>query len=155
MPELSGRVHELTHRYRGPLDHVVAFVAERYDAPADLVVATNSEAAALHYYLGSIVIVDSFPVRLEQDFMYQPDVIVPRPTGRSQRYLGQLAVRARYDQDDLPVVNLLTNNVPTLSPRDAGGATHRFETADLPEGSAGMPVLTRVRASADAGEPPE
>jgi hypothetical protein len=156
LPELGGRFHEVMNRYRGPLDHVVAYVRDAYDDPADLVVATNNEGSALRYYLGCIVIVDTFPTRLAQDFMYQPDLILPRPSGRSQRQLGQLAVRGRYDQEDLPVRNLLANNVPTLSPQDATGSVHRFETADLPEGAAGMPLLEWVRPGAgEAGKPGE
>jgi hypothetical protein len=154
LPELGGRFHEVMNRYRGPLDHVVAYVRDAYDDPAGLVVATNNEGSALRYYLGCIVIVDAFPTRLAQDFMYQPDLIVPRPSGRSQRQLGQLAVRARYNQEDLPVVNLIANNVPTLSPRDASGIVRRFETADPPEGGAGMPLLERAPAAAGEGATP-
>jgi hypothetical protein len=155
-PDLRGRLHEITNRYRGPLDQVVAYAQEGYENPADLVIATNSEGIGLRYYLGCIVIVDTFPTRLAQDFMYQPDLIVPRPSGRSQRQLGQLAVRARYDQEDLPVRNLVANNVPTLSPRDASGSVHLFESAELPEGTPGMPVLERVRSAGQGPrKPPE
>ena len=59
--------------------------------------------------------------------------------------LGLLAVRASYDQEDLPVENLPRNNVPTLSSRDAGGIVHRFESADLSEGQVGLPLLELPR----------
>ena len=76
---------------------------DNYAEPSHLVIATNNEGSALRYYLDCIVIIDSFSLRLPQDFMYQPDMIVPRPSGRGQRQLGQLAVRTAYDQEDLPV----------------------------------------------------
>ena len=151
-PEIGGRIHEITNRYRGPLDMVVAYLQEGYEDPSDLVIATNYESAAFRYLLDAIVTIGAYPTRLPQDYILQPDIILPRPSGRSQRELGQMALRASYDQEDLPVVNLLANNVPQLSERDVSGLVHRFESAELPEGGAGTPVLERV--DPDAEEPP-
>jgi hypothetical protein len=50
-PELRGRFEELREPYRGPLDHVIPYLAERHPNPADLVIATNYEDFAYMFYL--------------------------------------------------------------------------------------------------------
>jgi len=146
VPEISGRFHEVRHRYRGPLDHVFAYVIEKYEDPQGLVVATLVEGSVFVYYFDPHVLVDSHRLTVDRDFLLQPQIIVPRPGGSSQT-LGLLAVRASYDQEDLPVENLPRNNVPSLSSRDAGGIVHRFESADLSEGEGGggLPLLELPR----------
>ena len=141
---MAGRLHEVQHRYRGPLDHVIAYLIENYEDTQNLVVATVREGAVFAYYLDAHVLVDSHQLTIEKDFLLQPGIIVPRPGGSSQM-LGLLAVRASYDQEDLPVMNLPRNNVPNLSDRDAGGIVHRFETADVAEDRAGLPILELPR----------
>ncbi len=144
VPEVGGRFHEVRHRYRGPLDHVLAYIIAKYEDPQGLVVATLVEGSVFIYYLDAQLLLNSHQLTVERDFLLQPQIIVPRPGGSSQM-LGLLAVRASYDQEDLPVENLPRNNVPTLSSRDAGGIVHRFESADLSEGQVGLPLLELPR----------
>ena len=148
VPELSGRLHELQHRYRGPLDHVIAYLLEHHEDPGRLVVATVAEGSVFAYYLDAYVLVDSHQLTIERDFIFQPELVIPRPGG-STSMLALLAVRASYDQEDLPVENLAFNNVPNLSDRDVIGMVHRFESADLAEGEAGLPILELPRGGGD------
>ena len=55
MPELCGRIAELREPYRGPLDHVIPYLVERYPNPADLVIATNYEEFSFMFYLLSLI----------------------------------------------------------------------------------------------------
>jgi hypothetical protein len=55
-PELRGRVFELREPYRGPLDHVIPYLAERHPRGGDLVIATNYEEFSYMFYLGATTI---------------------------------------------------------------------------------------------------
>ena len=85
------------------------------------------------YYLDSIVLVGFYAPNLNRDFLYQPDVIVPRRWPKSKPWLGRLARRASYGQTELPVEDEGANNVPSLSPNNQAGLVHRFHTADPPD----------------------
>jgi len=133
LPELRGRLHEIATPWRGPLDHLIPYLQEHYERPERLVVATNYEGPALMYYLDSIVLVGFYAPNLNRDFLYQPDVIVPRRWPKSKPWLGRLARRASYGQTELPVEDEGANNVPSLSPNNQAGLVHRFHTADPPD----------------------
>src|SRR5262245_13551105 len=129
VPELRGRVYEITHRYKGPLDYIVPYLRERYPDPSALVIATNYEDPAYMYYLGSRVTVGFFGANLAEDLEVQPDVIVFRPWGQQRPALELLKSRARYQVRIFPVRSAKVNNLPGLSPRSAGrGLIHRFAT---------------------------
>jgi len=145
LPELRGRVYELRHVYRGPLDHVIPHLLEHYDAPGDLVVATNYEGPSLMYYLDCRVLVGFYKANLVRDLLFRPDVIVPRPWGRAKSMLGWLASHDKWDETVFPVENLRANNVPSLSPRNQAQLVHRFRSPDLQDGEGGLPVLERIR----------
>jgi hypothetical protein len=129
LPELRGRLHEIATPVRGPLDHLIPYLQERYERPERLVVATNYEGPALMYYLDSIVLVGFYAPNLNRDFLYQPDVIVPRRWPKSKSWLGNIARRASYGQTELPVGDPGANNVPSLSPHNQAGLVHRFRPA--------------------------
>jgi hypothetical protein len=141
LPELRGRLHEIATPHRGPLDHLIPYLQDRYERPERLVVATNYEGPALMYYLDSIVLVGFYAPNLNRDFLYQPDVIVPRRWPKSKPWLGRIARRARYGQTELPVEDPGANNVPSLSPNNQAGLVHRFRPAESPESKQPLVVL--------------
>ena len=143
LPELRGRFHEIRHVYRGPLDHVIPHLLERHGAPGDLVVATNYEGPSFMYYLDCRVLVGFYQPSLMRDFLFRPDVIVPRAWGNGYSALGWLAAHDDWDQTSFPVKPLKANNVPSLSPRNQAQLVHRFRSADLPDGRAGLSILER------------
>ncbi len=129
IPELRGRLYEITHRYQGPLDYIVPYLRERHPDPSALVIATNYEDPVYMYYLGSRVTVGFYGANLDEDLGVQPDVIVIRPWDQQRRALELLKGRARYQTRVFPIRSSRANNVPGLSPRSAGrGMTHRFAT---------------------------
>ncbi|HEX2484860.1 MAG TPA: hypothetical protein VHQ66_06150, partial [Myxococcota bacterium] len=127
-PALRGRWHEITVRYRGPLDFAVEALRARYPQTDALVIATNYEPSALVYYLGSRVTVGFSCARVAEDLAVQPDVIIMRPWPRCARVLERLAAQAAYEPERLPVANTRFNNVPQLGPSPFVPETHRFET---------------------------
>jgi hypothetical protein len=141
LPELRGRLGEIATPVRGPLDHLVPYLQARYARPERLVVATNYEGPSLMLYLDCIVLVDFYAPNLNRDFLYQPDVIVPRRWAKSKPWLGRLARRARYRQTELPVEDPGANNVPSLSPRNQAGLVHRFRAAQPPDPERQLVVL--------------
>jgi hypothetical protein len=141
LPELRGRLQEIATPVRGPLDHLIPYLQERYERPERLVVATNYEGPALMYYLDSIVLVGFYAPDLNRDFLYQPDVIVPRRWPRSKPWLGRIARRARYGQTELPVEDPGANNVPSLSPHNQAGLVHRFRPDESSEPKQPLVVL--------------
>jgi hypothetical protein len=134
IPEFRGRLYEIRHRYRGPLDYVIPYLTETYPSPGDLVIATNYEESSLMYYLGSHVTVGFCGADLKRDLTFQPDIIIPRRWRRNLGVLRTLAARADYAARTFPIESLLTNNYPGLSSRNPGGIVHQFKTrlADRP-----------------------
>ena len=143
LPELRGRFHEIRQVYRGPLDHVIPHLLEHYDAPGDLVVATNYEGPAFMYYLECRVLVGFYTPHLRRDLLFRPDVVVPRAWGKGFSALGWLSAKDDWDQTSFPVEPLKANNVPSLSPRNQARLVHRFRSPDLPDGQAGFNILER------------
>lgn len=143
LPEFGGRLYEIRHDYRGPLDHVIPYLLEHYEAPGDLVVATNYEGPSFMYYLGCRVLVGFYTPNLRRDLLFRPDVIVPRAWGKGYSALGWLAAHDDWDQTAFPVEPLKANNVPSLSPRNQARLVHRFRSPDLPDGQEGFSILER------------
>jgi hypothetical protein len=141
VPGIRGHANALRDSYRGPLEHTFGTLNRRFDDLENLVIATNSEGAPYAYYLGCRVLIGSQPTHLVRDFLFQPGVILPRLHSRNQSHLGRLGVRRPYDQTDMSVRNLPVNNVPSLSDRNPIGVAHRFDSPDLPQGRAGLPML--------------
>lgn len=136
-PELRGRIAELREPYRGPLDHVIPYLAEQYPNPADLVIATNYEDFAFMFYLGATATFGYYAPERERDLAIVPDVIVPRPWPVNQRALEYLAQQGTYAAQEFPVANTRVNNLPELSPRNQAGLVHRFHSPTPgPDGAA-------------------
>jgi hypothetical protein len=143
-PELAGRVAELRTPYRGPLDYVIPYLAERYPDPASLVIATNYEEPAFMFYLGSRVLVGFYAPDLAEDLAQVPDVIVPRPWPDHLEELEQLSRRARYRPHAFPVGNLRWNNTPSLSARVGSSTGHRFRDPVIDVDGPELVILERV-----------
>ncbi len=164
LPEFRGRLQEIRHVYRGPLDFAIPYLAQRYAQPEDLMIATNYEDPSLRYYLGSRVIVGWFNPNLEQDLLLDPDVIIPRPGGKNRRALAHLASRGSFRVHRLPVRNVSANNVPSLAPWNHARWVHRFETprADTEDRDAlvilerrpGVDTSSAPRTAPDSAEAP-
>ena len=90
-PEIEGRVYEMRHQYKGPVDYFVPYILEKYEHPEDLVVATNYAEPVSMFYLGSHVTVGFYGTDLDRDLTIQPDIIVPRPWKRNLEALEILA----------------------------------------------------------------
>ena len=151
--ELAGRVAEIRHPYRGPLDYVIPYLAERYSDPSSLVIATNYEEPAFMFYLGSHVLVGFYAPDLEQDLTQIPDVIVPRPWPDHMEELRWLSTRARYEAHSFPVGNLRWNNTPSLSARVGASAGHRFRDPVIGQDGPELVILERVPESTAKTEP--
>ncbi len=127
-PELRGRVAELREPYRGPLDHVIPYLVERYPNPAELVVATNYEDFAFMFYLRATTVFGYYSPERERDLAFVPDVIFPRPWPVNLRALEHLASQGSYVPREFPVANTRVNNLPELSPRNQAELVHRFRS---------------------------
>lgn len=128
LPELTGRLYEMRHQYKGPVDYFIPYILEKYEHPEELVVATNYAEPVLMYYLGSRVTIGFYGPDLERDMQIQPDIIVPRPWKPNLDALETLAARAIYAVKTFEVKNQQTNNIPALSPYTPGGLHHRYKT---------------------------
>ncbi len=115
--DLKGRVYELTHQYKGPLDYAVSYIRENYEKPEDLVIATNYEEAVLMYYLGSKVIIGHIWNNIDQDLMETPDVLINRIYWSKNDWpfpLKYLLKKAEYESSTFPVADHSVNNIPEL-----------------------------------------
>lgn len=150
MEDLSGRLYEITHRYEGPIDLLVAHLRETYPHPEELTIATNYEAHSLMFYLGSRVIVGFGSNNIEIDRGLEPDVVVPRRTWeKNLDELRRFLRRASYRKVRLPVSDASYNNSPALTQTSWIPMVHRFRTASRQGG--GLMLFHRVR---EGGEPP-
>ena len=146
--DLRGRLHEITHRLEGPIDHLVAHLRARYERPEELVIATNYEAHPLMFYLGSRVIVGYSLNNIEVERRLEPDVVVPRQRWRET--LGVLQIyldNGRFETVQLPVVDLPYNNIPELTKAQSVPMTHRFELAPSEDPRLNLSVHHRIRGA--------
>ncbi len=114
-PYLAGHLHELRHPLRGPLDYVIPYLADRFEDPAQLVIATNYEEPVFMFYLGSRVVVGFAGTVPARDRRIRPDVIVPRRAwGRNKRVLAEMLGEGGYERVSFPIADLQYNNRPAL-----------------------------------------
>jgi hypothetical protein len=142
--DLRGRVAEITHPYRGPLDFAITRLAETTPRPAELVIATNYANHPFMYYLGSHVIVGTNLNNIVRERRLDPDVVILRrrwPWG--QRELRAFLARGGYESEALPVRDIHFNNIPALSRSPSTPDTHRFRTAAPDEGDARLEIFRR------------
>jgi len=118
MPETLGRIAELRDPVRGPIDHVVTHLLERYEDPSRLVIATNYESTPLMFYLGSQLMVGytAWEPPSGNERLELPDVVIPRRTWpRNMPYLQWIVDSGSYEIQTLPVGDWPTNTSPELS----------------------------------------
>ena len=127
-PELRGRVAELREPYRGPLDHVIPYLAQRYPRPEDLVIATNYEEFSYMFYLRATTVLGYYAPERERDLGLVPDVIIPRPWPMNLRALEWLSDQQPYEYHSFPVANVGVNNLPELSQLNQSLLVHRFRS---------------------------
>lgn len=133
---VSGRLTEITQPFRGPLDHVIAYIAETFPRTEELVIATNYANHTLMYYLGSQVIVGTNLNNIVRERALVPDLVIPRrrwPRGLDELrgFLG----RADYERLQLPARDTHFNNVPALSRSRSTPDVHRYAPAEAEEGN--------------------
>jgi hypothetical protein len=150
-PELRGQAHQLLNPYRGPLDHVIPDLIARYPDPADLTIATNYEAEAYMYYLGSRVVGrfhDADPQAIEAEAAVPVDVVIPRRLQtKNLRTLKDYVEAGRFRRVTYPVTDLPYNNIPELDPGRVLTQTHRFRSS-RGEGEPPLEVYFRVAPQA-------
>jgi hypothetical protein len=151
IPEFRGRVHEITHRYMGPLDFAIPYLKEKYPQPEELMIATNYEGPALMYYLGSHVIVGFYGGNLENEVELEPDVILPRAWRENMDPLAEMVRRAPYEFKRFPVKNIPTNGFPGLSRLFDGPMHHNFQTQLAEEGESRLVILERSSSRSPTG----
>ncbi len=126
---LKGHLYEVSHQYRGPLDHVIPFIKERYANTSDLVIATNYEETSFMYYLNARVTVGYVGNNLEEDVRARPDIIVYRKLWQN---FGQVFTnfmkQYEYERISFPVMDYSVNNIPELNWRPP--FHHRFRTLE-------------------------
>ncbi len=151
-PELRGYAHQLANPYRGPLDHVIPDLIARYPDPAALTIATNYEAEAYMYYLGSRVVGrfhDADPEARSAEAAVRADVVIPRRgQPKNLKTLGGYVDAGRYRRLVYPVSDLPYNNIPELDPGRVLEMTHRFRSS---RGEAEPPLEIYLRVD---GMPP-
>jgi hypothetical protein len=145
LPELRGRLLEITTPYRGPLDFVVPYLLDRYPHSEALIVATNYENHPLMYYLGSRVIVGTSLANITRDRLLEPDVVIPRR--RWRRGLDELRrflAAGDFERHRFPVEDLRWNNIPALSRSPWVPDPHRFRTPLTADEALQLEIYERV-----------
>jgi hypothetical protein len=144
LPELSGRLSELTTPYRGPLDFAVPYLRERHPRTEDLIVATNYENHPLMYYLGSRVVVGTNLANITRDRLLEPDVVIPRRRWRpGLAELERFLERGGFERRSLPVADVRWNNIPALSRSPWVPEPHRFRTPQPADESERLEIWER------------
>jgi hypothetical protein len=129
---LKGHLYEVSHQYRGPLDHVIPFIKERYTNTSDLVIATNYEETSFMYYLDAKVTVGYVGNNLEEDIRTRPDIIVYRKLWQNFRGIfTNFILHNAYERITFPVFDISVNNIPELNWRPP--FNHRFQTVESSE----------------------
>lgn len=124
----AGHVFELSHRYQGPLDAAIPYLAFRYQQPENLIIATNYEEMAYMYYLGSKVIVGYVGNNIRSDSLESPDVVIMRRGYLA--YVNTLREFLRYESYDrlsFPIFDSMTNNIPEVD-GSLPELSHQFQT---------------------------
>ncbi|MCS5637550.1 MAG: hypothetical protein NZ990_13595 [Myxococcota bacterium] len=132
-PELKGRVDEIRRPVEGPVDAAIEFIRARYPDPSTLLIATNYEAEAFMYYLGSRV-VGRFhagsPAAIAAEAALRPDLVIPRSAQpRSHGAVRRYLLAGRFERHALHVSDTEYNNIPELSPGRLLSTTHRFSSS--------------------------
>ncbi len=111
----KGRLYELSHVYRGPLDEVITYIKNQYEKPEELVIATNYEECSFIFYLKSKVIIGYSRWNFEEDKLLKPDIISFRKGWRrNSGILGEMINRYKYRKITFKIFDYRVNNIPEL-----------------------------------------
>ena len=141
-PEWMGHLKEIREPVRGPVDAAIEYIRAEFPHPEELTIATNYEAEAYMYYLGSRVVGrfhGGTPDLDAAEAALRPDLVIPRMS--QPRRLAELRGylhRDRFRRHELNAADVAYNNIPELFPGRLLSQTHRFETAGV--GEAGPPL---------------
>jgi hypothetical protein len=115
MEYLSGHVYEMSHQYKGPLDHLIPFIKEKYKDTDKLIIATNYEETSFMYYLDSKVIIGYVGNNLEQDMEIVPDIVVYRKGWKNYPKIFVYYLESNtYERISFPFYDYKVNNIPDL-----------------------------------------
>ncbi len=143
--DLRGRLTEIAHPYRGPLDFAITRLAETTLRPSELVIATNYANHPFMYYLESHVIVGTNLNNIVRERSLDPDVVILRRRWpRGQRELREFLARGGYEGEVLPVRDLHFNNIPALSRSRSTPDVHRFRTAAPDDDDTRLEIFRRA-----------
>jgi len=138
---IRGHVYELTHQYKGPLDHVIPFIKEKYATPEKLVIATNYEETSFMYYLDAKVTYGYVRNNLAQDQLIVPDIIIFREGWDEGPELFVFYLNSfPYARIKFPVINSPVNNIPELN----CPLKHRFRTEEPVDERAKLDIYLRM-----------
>jgi hypothetical protein len=113
---LQGRVYEMTHRYKGPLDYTIPYIKSHYPKTSNLIIATNYEETSFMYYLKSKVLVGYVGNNLAEDSVMQPDILMYRKSwGNFANIFNKYVQQASYQALRFPVKDLPCNDIPELN----------------------------------------
>ena len=146
-PELRGRWAEIRQPVEGPVDAAIGFIQNRYPDPSSLLIATNYEAEAFMYYLGSRVVgrfhAES-PQAIAREASLRPDLVIPRSgQPRSHGAVRRYLLAGDYERHALGVADTEYNNIPELFSGRVLSTTHRFRTARPGEAGPALAVYER------------
>lgn len=151
--ELAGQIVEVSRPYQGPLDFVVPHLRAKHAEPSSLRIATNYEAEAYMYYLGSRVVgrfhAESREATLRERAL-QVDVVIPRKAqpktlGLLRSYLAQ----GEFERHDFPVADLPYNNIPEIYAGRVLQTTHLYRTQRPGDGLQALSIYERVGRTVD------
>ncbi len=136
---IKGHIYEMSHTYKGPLDHIIPYILEKYPVTDTLVIATNYEETSYMYYLKCKVIVGMVGNNLEEDSKASPHLIAYRRAwGNHWPLIESYLKKATYTPISFPVDDNLVNNIPELNANRF--FNHKFKSV-LPASPANATVL--------------
>lgn len=150
---ISGKIVEICHKNKGPLDYVIPYIYRTHVSPETLVVATNYEETSYMFYLGCRTTIGFLGNNLATDRRVVPDVVVPRRNSPLFR-MEVVAVMEEYLRDRryravlLPVYDSAYNTLPEVSPPYQHPFRERTPASDAEK----LVVLVRDEGVPESGE---
>lgn len=117
-PFYSGYSYELRNAYEGPIDYVIPYLAQKYENPKDIVIATNYAETVYMHYLDCRVVVGYVKTNLDADMHETPDVLIYREDwdgGGDKKIFDTFRRRAEYEEATFPVQDMTWNTIPELN----------------------------------------
>lgn len=131
---IKGRIYEIFHQYKGPLDYAIPYIKENYKDTANLVIATNYEEFSYMYYLRSKVIIGFARRNLDEEMKMQPDIVIYRKGWSRAGYwevFDDFLKKAKYSAVVFPVLDYPVNYISQM-PVENRGFRHFYKTLMSP-----------------------